>query len=54
MDVVAATCVEVDYLKQQAYIKQIVCPKPEYQDVFLDTIYEWADFYELKIDPQNT
>ena len=54
VDVVAAACAEFDYSKQQAYIKQIVCPKPEHQDVLLNKIYEWADFYNLKIDPQNT
>ena len=54
VDVVAAACAEFDYLKQQAYITRIVCPKPEHQDVLLNKIYEWADFYNLKIDPQNT
>ena len=54
VDVVAAAYAEFDYLKQQAYIKRIVCPKPEHQDVLLNKIYEWADFYNLKIDPQNT
>ena len=40
VDVVAAACVESDYSKQQAYIKRIVCPKPEHQDVLLNKIYQ--------------
>lgn len=49
VDVVAVVYVEFDSLKLQAYIKRIVCPKPEYQDVFFNKIYEWADFYGLKL-----
>ena len=49
VDVVAAACAEFNFLKHQAYIQQIVCPKPEHKDVFLNKIYEWSDFYNLKL-----
>ncbi|MGN1034038.1 MAG: GrpB family protein [Oscillospiraceae bacterium] len=44
VDVVTAACVEFDFLKQQAYIQQIVCPKPEHKDVFLNKIYRMGRF----------
>ena len=49
VDVVAAACVEFNFLKHKTYIQQIVCPKPEHKDVFLNKIYEWVDFYNLKL-----